>query len=391
MNTGCDYETCQTKEVQKFTCAADTGKFGIQLEDQFIMNVDVTTSHDALKILLESFIGINEVSVTYEEVDDRQYSRGDRVCTSQGNEVTITFENVSFPEYDGNVPQLVYDIYNEANSLRTTLSQGMESTPLAGVNVAFLPYITPSTVTDGVQQRDSVATFVSGNGTDVLSFAYRVRANDFSTMLDVTAIQIEEGYIYSPVTFSNISTFLPNLGGGPRYVNSAPGSLSFAKTIIIYSAQPVVVNVSSTDGAYTQGDTITIYVNFDLPIRVYGGSNIIINLDTGTFVRQATFVEQSSANSIALAYTVLAFDTSGALDYIGTDSLVLNGGIIYRDALTNETLASITLPTPTSDASLSKMNSITVNTQSPVVISITATSAIGTYTAGEYIDIDVVQ
>ena len=67
LNTGCsssaDPSSCTTKEIQSFICKADTGAFGLQLEDQYINNIYVNTTQENLKMRLEQLDGINEVTV----------------------------------------------------------------------------------------------------------------------------------------------------------------------------------------------------------------------------------------------------------------------------------------------------------------------------------------
>jgi hypothetical protein len=46
------------------------------------------------------------VSVLYGDDDDRTYSRGDRACTSVGNNITLTFHSHSYPGVDGDLPML---------------------------------------------------------------------------------------------------------------------------------------------------------------------------------------------------------------------------------------------------------------------------------------------
>lgn len=47
-----------------------------------------------------------QVSVLYGDDDDRTYSRGDRACTSVGNNITLTFHSHSYPGVDGDLPML---------------------------------------------------------------------------------------------------------------------------------------------------------------------------------------------------------------------------------------------------------------------------------------------
>jgi hypothetical protein len=126
VNTGCYKKTCTIAERQSFVCRADKGQFGLTFLNQSIMNIEATTTMQAFKLLLQRLPGIHDVHVRYSEADSRDYSGGDRVCTSLGKNVTMTFLNVTFPEFNGDVPMLTFDITNGLFSpdLRTGLSLG---------------------------------------------------------------------------------------------------------------------------------------------------------------------------------------------------------------------------------------------------------------------------
>jgi hypothetical protein len=76
------------------------------------MNIDANTTEIQFETRLESLIGINNVTVTFNDVLDREYSEGNRICTSLGKNVTIIFENITFPQYDGDVPMVQFSAEN---------------------------------------------------------------------------------------------------------------------------------------------------------------------------------------------------------------------------------------------------------------------------------------
>ena len=53
VNTGCYVSDCRVHEIQSFTCKADLGKFGMRLNDEFVMNIDVNTTQEKFKTYLE--------------------------------------------------------------------------------------------------------------------------------------------------------------------------------------------------------------------------------------------------------------------------------------------------------------------------------------------------
>eukprot|EP01032_Pedospumella_encystans_P013718 gene13718-15774_t len=395
LNTGCTNADCSTKEVQTFTCNADRGKFAIRLEDQFLMNLDANITKEELKKKIEEFEGINTVTITYSNADDRLYSGGNRACTSLGNLVTIVFDSVSFPQYDGDVPPLLFDRTNTYADLRNGLNIGEEDTFLAGVPPHSRRYTANTTVSTevvkGVTQRDGVAYYLSGNMTNMLTFKFVAQNGDFTKLLEVRSIDFAEGFIYSPVTHANVSTSVPYFGAGRRYMSSQTAALSFRHNISVTSAEPQVLYLTSPnpDGVYTQGDVVSIYVVYDLPVKVYGTDAFQLQLSTGAFDRLIPFVALLNPTTMQFEYTVQQGDTSDALDVTGPNALSLNGGFIYRDTSTNETLANTTLPAPGTPGSLSVTKNIVISTLSPQIVDVRIVSRTGVYTGGDMVDFQV--
>ena len=103
LNTGCLSSSCTIAEVQTFKCGAESGFFAIRLENQYIMNINVNTTQDTLKARLEELDGVYNVSVSYGQEEDRTaYQDARRVCSRAGTSVNITFNRVSFTQYNGN-------------------------------------------------------------------------------------------------------------------------------------------------------------------------------------------------------------------------------------------------------------------------------------------------
>jgi hypothetical protein len=111
------------------------------------------------------------VTIKYSQEDDRQYSSGERVCTSIGNVVTIIFEDIDFPDLYGDVPALHFDILNGAKGGFVDLRSGFQigdGDSLLGINNGYAASLTtPSIeVTKGLIQPDGYATYLSGSGTN---------------------------------------------------------------------------------------------------------------------------------------------------------------------------------------------------------------------------------
>ena len=133
METGCSVDSCTTREVQKFTCVADEGKFAMHFranstvpdnERSYIFNIPADADQEIIKNMMETHIpGINQVTVTYGDSDDREYSGGRRACTSRGNDISISFDDVdyNFVGDDGDIPPLqVGNFFSLPHRTKTT-------------------------------------------------------------------------------------------------------------------------------------------------------------------------------------------------------------------------------------------------------------------------------
>ncbi|MDW7676657.1 MAG: Ig-like domain-containing protein, partial [Bacillota bacterium] len=120
---------------------------------------------------------------------------------------------------------------------------------------------------------------------------------------------------------------------------------------------PTVTNVTSSaaDGTYKAGDVIPIEVTFSENVAVTGTPQL--TLETGATDRVVDFTS-ASGRTLTFNYTVQSGDVSADLNYVATNSLVLNGGSI-RDAAGND--AILTLPAPGAAGSLSANKNIVVD------------------------------
>src|SRR5690606_22832460 len=137
---------------------------------------------------------------------------------------------------------------------------------------------------------------------------------------------------------------------------------------------------STANGTYKIGDVISIQVNFDEPVIVTGTPQL--TLATGTTDRTINYTSGTSTSTLNFSYVVQAGDTSADLDYVATNSLVLNGGTI-RDAANNN--ATLTLPSPGAANSLGANRNIVIDGVAPTVSGVTSVTANGTYKIGDTI------
>lgn len=390
LNTGCTSDACTTKEIQAFVCQGDSGSFAMALDGQYIMNLDVHTTRDELKYKLEELMGVEEVTIEYGEEDDREYSFGNRICTSRGNNVTITFENVTFSALNNNVPILTYDTLNEFAHSRTGLSQGISDTSLAMIHPDSVVSISSEVLQEGFKKENGMAYYVSGSNTSVVRFEFIVEGGDTTTSLDVNTLNMDENsYIASKRTYAVVNPAVPNPGARERYMFGTASALSYSNTITITTDMPQILDVTSpnANGIYTQGDQVLLWIVYDLPVKIYNPSDLTLRMSIIPFERTGTFVQLINDTTIEFLYTVDDGDTQSTLDLIDSASLVLANGIVYRKANSNSTVANTTVPTGDEAGSLPLNKALVINTASPLLLDLELVTSAGTYTAGDNIDI----
>ena len=242
--------------------------------------------------MLETIEGINEVTVQYDDSDDREYSGGDRACTSRGNLVTVTFEDVSseFVGDDGDLPPMQLNALNAPLDPRTYIPSGDGTFLTASLSKSTVS-LTPTAIehTKGVDYADRVAKYVNGSGTDTLTFAYTVQQGDESG--DLEALEILDhpkqykgkqfGKVYRmPSTFTSRNATVnpythpdaedvkasvlantlsfPTNGQRARYMESKGSSLSYNNEIVIDTRAPTIVTVQPTPGVQSSQGTFGV-------------------------------------------------------------------------------------------------------------------------------------
>ncbi|MBO8242260.1 hypothetical protein HA147_06305, partial [Prochlorococcus marinus XMU1410] len=160
--------------------------------------------------------------------------------------------------------------------------------------------------------------------------------------------------------------------------NTTSGTFGF--TIADDTTAPTITNVTATtaDGSYKKDDTINITISLSEAVDVTGTPTL--TLGTGN---DATYTSGSGSDTLTFTYTVQAGDATSDLDYNATDSL---SGTLKDTALNNATL---TLATPGEAGSLAANKSLVLDTTSPTITNVTATTADGSYKAGDTITITV--
>ena len=164
----------------------------------------------------------------------------------------------------------------------------------------------------------------------------------------------------------------------------------YGKTLFFRNtaATPVApVNAISTNGSYGIGDVLNLTISFSENVVVDTTSGIpTLQLETGSSDRYASYTSGSGSNTLTFQYTVQAGDTSADLDQFSSTALGLNGGSI-NDAAGNP--AFLTLAAQSATGSLAANADLVIDTVAPTVTGVDTSTADGTYTIGEVLNLTV--
>ncbi|WP_291607974.1 Ig-like domain-containing protein [Comamonas sp.] len=221
---------------------------------------------------------------------------------------------------------------------------------------------------------DRLATYVSGSGSNTLSFSYTVQAGDVSADLNynsTSALQLNGATIQS-VHSDNATLTLPALTGN--------ASIAGQKAIVIDGVVPTISNVASpADGTYILGQNLDFTVNFseNVVVDASGGTlRIEVTLDTGG-TAYAEYVSGSGTSALVFRLTV----ATGQMDINGItvgNNIQLNGGSL-RDLAGNDSATAFTAGSSAG---------ILVDGVVPTVASVSV-PAIGSYKAGHVLSFTV--
>ncbi|TXI25698.1 MAG: DUF4347 domain-containing protein [Roseateles sp.] len=205
---------------------------------------------------------------------------------------------------------------------------------------------------------DRQAVYVSGSGTNTLTFRYVVQAGDTTTRLDYAssaALALNGGSIRSATQFDAVLA-LPTPGGGD--------SLAAQHALQIDGVAPTVTGVQlPAAGTYVAGQSLDITVNYSEAVTVSGNGaapRLAVTLDDGR-IAYADYVSGSGSNALLFRYTVQAGQQAAAGVALA-GSLDANGAVL-RDAVGNT--ASVTL------TGVGATSGIRVDAVTPTVAAIT--------------------
>ena len=95
-------------------------------------------------------------------------------------------------------------------------------------------------------------------------------------------------------------------------------------------ASPVSVTSTTPNGNYSTGN-INIQLVWGTSIGVPTGGVPYVNLNLGAVTRRATYESRIASKTLNFTYAIQAGDTSADLQYVATNSLVLNGATLLQN------------------------------------------------------------
>lgn len=299
---------------------------------------------------------LNDVKITYSytnglgDVGTKAFTDGVQFKTVGTQSVTAT--DTVTPSITGNQGSIVVNVGAASKIVFTSSAQTLNA------NVVSSAYT--------IQVRDQYDNLRAAD-----NLVVGLSSTSGQGKFDTTAAGAFDGSVTSITTVNGVGTFYykDQAAGSPTITVSYTGLTSGTQVQTVNPIGVTSVSASTANGAYKANDIIAITVTFSAPANVTGVPTIL--LETGTIDRTAAYASGSGTETLTFNYTVQAGDTSSDLDYVATNSLVLNGGTIKDLAGVN---AVLTLPAPGSSGSLSYNKAISIDTTAPTVLSVAATS-----------------
>ena len=256
-----------------------------------------------------------------------------------------------------------------------------------GANISIsMTFNEPVTLTGGslvvtLDTGADVSVSADSYPSDVFTGTYTVGAGENSSDLAAASILLLAGSLL-------------DINGNSAVLSVPSQNISLSSDIVIDTDTPGIINVtSSTANGYYNNTSglilIDVVFNKDISLDTAGGSPFL-ELNSGVLVSAVNPVvtgTNTGSDTLQFSYTIGAGENSLDLDYVDSFSLILNGGTIKTTDLTKD--AILTLPVVGAAGSLSFNKDIVVDTIAPVITSITSTTADGTYSLGDSINVTV--
>ncbi|MCY4509128.1 MAG: fibronectin type III domain-containing protein, partial [Acidobacteria bacterium] len=129
--------------------------------------------------------------------------------------------------------------------------------------------------------------------------------------------------------------------------------------LVAETAPAAVWSLDAPSGIYISGDTVEVTVRFSAAVEVSGVP--VLELETGTVDRQASYASGSGAASLVFEYTVQPGDESADLDYTSQTALGLPAGAAVTTPAAGGIDAELALPAPGSEDSLAGTSAVVVD------------------------------
>jgi len=260
----------------------------------------------------------------------------------------------------------------------------------APVVVAGTPHLLLETGVD-----DRLAPYISGNGTEGLTFRYVVQAGDMTSQLDYVAsdsllLTTDSMWKTDGISGSSIKRLATNPSVDANIALPPPGraaSILSPKSLVgsghlitVQTANLFVVSVTAgvPDGRYGAGHEIPISVTFTENVTVVGYPSLLLNVPVG---RGAQYLSGSSTRILNFLYRVRVGDNTDRLGYTSRQSLLLDNAVV--SSLNLGQRAVVTLPFPGTNGSLDHDRSIKIDTTTAWVTNVVAMNRSGVYGAGD--------
>jgi hypothetical protein len=234
------------------------------------------------------------------------------------------------------------------------------------INVQFpTPVVVTGTpqLTLNTTPTSRIANYVSGSGTNTLTFRYTVQAGDASTDLDytsTTALALNGGTIKSTLTGTpDVSLTLPTVGG--------TGSLGANKNIVIEGVRPVVngiVRQNPTTATIT-ANSVVYRVTFSEAVNNVGTNDFTL---TGSGTAAGTVASVATVSTSVYDVTVNNITGAGSLrlDVPATATVNDLAGNALNTAFNTGESYNFAVPTATSIMRLTPTTATIINNASVV-------------------------
>ncbi len=324
-------------------------------DSSLVFSGSITDINAALATLTYSptsgYNGAAVLSITTSDLGSSG-SGGTQTDTDNVN-ITVNSLNPRITDVSASTPDGSYKV-GDTITITTTFNQAVTVDTTGGTPTLLLE----------TGLTDRIATYVSGSGSNTLTFSYTVQPGDLSADLDYqsTAALSLNGATIQNITADNAVLTLPTPG--------TAGSLAANEAIVIDGVAATVSSVSvPANGVYVAGDNLDFTVNLseNVTVDTSGGTpRIAITLDTGG-TAYASYLSGSGTSALVFRLTVV----SGQMDSNGISlgsSIDANGGTLRDTAGNNSTTTLNAVGNTTGvlvDAVAPQVNAISLDAASP--------------------------